>query len=128
MKETKQTDQWIIDHAEELKAELLKKAKRGDPKPAPGTLLGRAFDLFTRHEEVDLPPIPKATSSKNFKAAVSCLVSSAVRLHSIVAQLAERNPKLMGRIVGDEETAQKLLGSEAVLELWVKWQAENTKE
>jgi len=40
-------DQWIIDHADELKAEILKAAKEGKPKPKEGTLLGRALELFT---------------------------------------------------------------------------------
>lgn len=40
-------DAWIIEHAKELKAELLELAKAGAPRPEPGTLLGRALDLFT---------------------------------------------------------------------------------
>ena len=43
-------DAWIIEHAEELKAQLLELAKAGAPRPEPGTLLGRALDLFTDNE------------------------------------------------------------------------------
>jgi hypothetical protein len=39
---------WILDHADELKQELLKLAEAGEPRPAPDTLLGRALDLFTQ--------------------------------------------------------------------------------
>jgi hypothetical protein len=38
---------WIIEHAAELKQELLKLAREGKPKPKPGTTLGRALKLFT---------------------------------------------------------------------------------
>lgn len=44
-------DAWIIEHAEELKAELLELAKAGAPRPEPGTLLGRALDLFTDSDQ-----------------------------------------------------------------------------
>ena len=40
-------DAWIVEHADELKAELLELAKAGAPRPAPGTLLGRALKMFT---------------------------------------------------------------------------------
>lgn len=44
-------DAWIIEHAEELKAELLELAKAGAPRPEPGTLLGRALELFTDSDQ-----------------------------------------------------------------------------
>jgi len=40
-------DEWIIEHADQLKAELLELAKAGAPRPAPGTVLGRALEMFT---------------------------------------------------------------------------------
>ena len=45
--EDRKDDQWIMDHAAELKAELLDIAKSGKPKPEPHTLLGRALVMFT---------------------------------------------------------------------------------
>ncbi len=44
-------DDWIIEHADELKAELLELAKAGAPRPEPGTLLGRALELFTDSDQ-----------------------------------------------------------------------------
>lgn len=44
-------DGWIIEHADQLKAELLELAKAGAPRPAPGTILGRAFEMFTGSRE-----------------------------------------------------------------------------
>jgi hypothetical protein len=40
-------DGWIIEHADQLKEELLELAKAGAPPPAPGTVLGRALEMFT---------------------------------------------------------------------------------
>jgi hypothetical protein len=40
-------DEWIIEHADKLKAELLDLAEAGNPRPEPGTTLGRALELFT---------------------------------------------------------------------------------
>ena len=44
-------DAWIIEHAEELKTKLLELAKAGAPRPEPGTLLGRALELFTDSDQ-----------------------------------------------------------------------------
>ena len=41
------TDDWIIEHADQLKAELLELAEAGKPRPEAGTVLGRALELFT---------------------------------------------------------------------------------
>lgn len=41
------SDDWIIEHADQLKAELLELAEAGKPRPEPGTTLGRALELFT---------------------------------------------------------------------------------
>jgi hypothetical protein len=46
-------DAWIIEHAEELKSQLLELAKAGAPRPAPGTVLGRALEMFTTKPVVD---------------------------------------------------------------------------
>lgn len=43
-------DAWIIAHAEELKAELLELARAGADRPASGTVLGRALEMFTEKE------------------------------------------------------------------------------
>ncbi len=43
-------DGWIIEHADQLKEELLELAKAGTPRPAPGTVLGRALEMFTGSE------------------------------------------------------------------------------
>lgn len=40
-------DDWIIEHADQLKAELLELVKTGAPRPAPETILGRALEMFT---------------------------------------------------------------------------------
>lgn len=40
-------DQWIIDHANELKVELLRRARAKMPRPKKGTILYRALKLFT---------------------------------------------------------------------------------
>lgn len=45
------SDAWIIEHADQLKAELLELAKAGAPRPAPGTVLGRALEMFTGNNE-----------------------------------------------------------------------------
>lgn len=40
-------DEWIMAHADELKAKLLQQALAGKPRPAESTMLGRALVLFT---------------------------------------------------------------------------------
>jgi hypothetical protein len=47
MRAMSKDDQWIIEHEAELKAELLRLAKEGAPRPLKGTLLARALELFT---------------------------------------------------------------------------------
>lgn len=51
-KKRKKDDKWIMEHSTELKAELLKRAKEGKPRPKPDTVLGRALELFTNPNAV----------------------------------------------------------------------------
>jgi hypothetical protein len=46
-----QDDAWIVAHADELKAELMKLAESGADRPAPDTLLGRTLELFTMESD-----------------------------------------------------------------------------
>ena len=40
-------DDWIIEHADELKAALIELIQAGKPRPKRKTVLGRALELFT---------------------------------------------------------------------------------
>lgn len=45
-------DDWIIEHSDQLKAELLELVKTGAPRPAPETILGRALEMFTENKSI----------------------------------------------------------------------------